>query len=140
MQVIFVPPNIRKEIVEDLSLGNPKKISAIKKLRAHAHIEGHLDLRTAKNAIERLQDELGMVNYPHARAEGPAILSGPRIKKIVVDFGEGDLEVDIEQMQLNILSQLSSIGLEACGHILELVQAIKAFSDGHRIGILKEEE
>ena len=140
MKTIIVPPNIRKEIVEHLSKGSPEKIAAIKKVRTHAISTERLDLRTAKYAVERLQHELGMVSYPQAHIQGAAILSGPLIKKIVVDFGEGEIEVDVEEMQMTILSQLSSIGLEACGHILELVQAIKAFSDGHRIGVLKEEE
>lgn len=140
MNVILIPPNVRKQIVEHLSKGNPEKIAAIKKLRSHGgQGKERLDLRTAKMAVERLQDELGVSSFPKARTEGLAILSGPIIKKVVVDFGEGEVEVDIEQMQLKILSQLSFIGLDACGHILELVQTIKAFSEGQRIGVLKEE-
>ena len=42
---------------------------------------------------------------------GAMICIGPRVKKITVDFGNGDIEVDVETMELIALTQLQRIGL-----------------------------
>lgn len=142
MQAIMVSPLDYQSILDFLQKDGPQKIAAIKRLRTGAQeFSGEaLNLRDAKNAVERLQHELDLGNYPHAHVEGPVIMCGPRIKSLVVNFGDGDVEVDVETMQLKILSQLPVIGVDSCGQILELVQVIKAFSDGHKVGIIKAKD
>ncbi len=142
MQAVIVGTGVYQEILDAIKNPNgPKKIQAIKKLRIEARTssgEG-MGLKEAKESIERLMHKLNLGTYPGLE-HAATIVCGPRVKSMVVNFGEGDIEVDIEGMQLKVLSSLQTIGLESCGHILELVQAIKAFSDGYRIGIVKEDE
>ena len=114
-----------------------RKIAAIKTLRASVNC----GLKEAKLAIERLMHESDPgTRYPHSVKEGARIVCGPLIKKLVLDFGDGDIEVDLEAMELNILMELPKIGLDACGEILDLVAALKAFANGHKIGILNGED
>ena len=142
MQAIIISPKAYQEILNFLRQNAPQKIAAIKTLRnaSEEFLAERLGLREAKYAIERLQHELGHAKYPHAALDGMTIISGPRIKSMIVNFGDGDVEVDIEAMQMKILSQLHVIGLDSCAHILELVHVIKAFSEGHKVGIIKEKD
>jgi len=43
-------------------------------------------------------------------------------------------------MQMRALVEMSAIGLDACADILDLVNTLKAFSDGKRIGVLEEDD
>ena len=122
-----------REIISLLNSG--KKIGAIKVLRR----ETDCSLREAKYAIERILHEKFGQNYPIAVAEGARITSMPRIKRVVLDYGQGDIEVDLEQMQMITLMEMQSTGLEACREILSLVDTLKAYSNGKNIGILAEE-
>tara|TARA_R110001583_G_scaffold21333_7_gene81058 strand:- start:2175 stop:2621 length:447 start_codon:yes stop_codon:yes gene_type:complete len=138
MDIIIATPSgiaeMRKHLEED------KKIAAIKALRRTAippNGEKMLSLRDAKMAVERFQYEtLHETRYKGSVTLGKPITAGPVIKEIVCDFGGGPVTVDVETMELKALSQLESIGLEACGHMLELCQAIKAFSEGKKIGVI----
>lgn len=121
---------------------NGKKINAIKTLRCGVvgKEDERIGLREAKESIEKLQHELGLASFPNAAHAAAKIIAGPVVKKIVVDMGSGDIEVDIESMQLKALMEMQTIGLDACAHLLELVHAIKSFSEGQRIGVIKNEE
>ena len=120
------------QILDDLK--KKKKISAIKLLRR----ECNAGLKEAKEAIEKIQHEQGHGQYPNAARNAAKVIVGPVIKKITCDFGEGDIEVDLENMQLVALMQMQKIGLDACGDILDLVQTLQAFANGKRIGVLNE--
>jgi len=111
---------------------SPQKIGAIKALRA-ATSSG---LKEAKEAIEKLQHDQFGGNYPHAAKNSPGIFVGPTIKKLVVDFGDGDIEVDLEEMQMKALMQMQAIGLDAARDILDLVEALEAYSSGKKIGVV----
>ena len=127
------------KILADLKHGSGiKKISAIKRLRAACKDGDKLaGLKDAKDAIEKLIHKLELGHYPNLE-HAKSIICGPRVKKMTVDFGEGDVEVDLENMQLIALMQLQKIGLDACAEILDLVKVIQAFSNGWRIGIIDE--
>lgn len=133
--VISISPKSLAEIKELLAIANPKKIGAIKLLRK----EASLGLKEAKWAIEKLQHEEFGGKYPQQALEGALIICGPRIKKLIVDMGDGDIEVDIVGMQMMALQELQKIGIEACGDILDLVKTLQAFSDGKKIGVIKDE-
>jgi len=136
-----IEPKIYQEIIDDIKdPSGPKKISAIKKLRqAGGQGDETVGLKEAKESIERMMNDLGIGNYPNL-SHAIAVCCGPRVKRVIVDFGDGDIEVDLEEMQLVALTKLQKIGLSACGQILELVQVIQAFSDGHKVGIIKDDE
>jgi hypothetical protein len=138
---IQIWPNALEEI--NKLLGRGQKIKAIKTLRNNvvgstAATTG-VSLRDAKRAIERLQyEKFDGSSIPEE--SDPRVFSGPRIKKLTVDMGEGDIEVDIEELQLRMLMQLESIGLDACREILHLVDVLQAFSNGKKIVIIENEE
>jgi hypothetical protein len=139
--VIIVPSDVYRDIREHLR--NDKKIQAIKSLRTAARPlpgDKSIGLREAKVAVERMLHEQFDKNYPEAAREGQRIMAGPIISEIVCDFGEGPITIDVEEMQLKALVQLESLGLEACGRMLELCQVIKAFADGKRVGVIEEDE
>jgi hypothetical protein len=119
-----------------------KKIAAVKLIRnkgfMNTNVEG-IGLKEAKMAAERLMHEFDISHYPDAATRGPKVLAGPAVKKMTVDFGDGDFEVDIEGMEIIALRELQKIGLEACGDILDLIGALRAFSEGKKIGVLDEE-
>ena len=124
------------------SLKADRKIAAIKALRRTAvPPPGYkkLGLRDAKQAVERFVFEvLGDKRRPFD-PEAMKITCGPIIKEMVVDFGEGPVTMDLDGMEIRVLTQLNTIGLEACGKMLELCKVIKAFSEGRRVGVIDEE-
>ncbi len=135
MSFIRVSATTYQEVLECLK--NQKKIQAIKKVRTDVKC----GLREAKEAVERLAHESGInPSYPGAAKTGSKIVCGPIIRKMVLNFGHGDIELDIEGMQLKALMDMQVIGLDACRDILDLVDTLQAFSDGKRIGVLEESE
>lgn len=131
MKFLRVNAIVYTQILENLDKG--RKIGAIKALRT----ETQAGLKVAKEAIERLQDEQVPGSHPHAAQVGAKIVVGPVIKKLTLNFGEGDIEVDLETMQMMTLMQMQKIGLDACGEILDLVAALEAFAAGQKIGVIK---
>jgi hypothetical protein len=128
---MLVSTIVYADICENISAG--KKIAAIKLLRK----ETHTGLKEAKDAVERLAHKSGHGHFPHAHEHGALIVATPIIKKITVNVGDGDVEVDLDGMELIALTAMQRIGLEECGRILDLVQALKAFSSGKNIGVLE---
>ena len=135
MKSFRISSSARTKIFEFLSEPSSKKISAIKALRA----EVKCGLKEAKESIEKIQHDNGWGHYPHASSVGHVLLCGPKIKKLTLDFGEGDIEVDLERMEMIALMKMQKIGLDACGDILDLVATLKAFSDGENIGVINED-
>lgn len=119
------------QVLKHLEGSNPKKISAIKAVRSDAKC----GLREAKEAVELLAYEAGYTTAPVTTDH--KICVGPIIKKMIVDYGAGDIELDLETMELKALMELQSIGLDACADILELVAALSAYQDGKRIGVIE---
>ncbi len=137
MDVIIVSPAGFAEMRDNLQ--NDKKIAAIKALRAGASPppgERTISLRDAKLAVERYASE--NTNWKGTvSSDAKKIVAGPFVKEIICDFGDGLVTIDVEAMELKALSQLESIGLEACGRMLELCQVIKAFSEGKSVGVIE---
>jgi hypothetical protein len=122
------------QILKDLDSSSPKKIAAIKAVRNDCKC----GLREAKEAVEYLMFEKGFSNTP-ANTTEHKICIGPTIKKIIVDYGDGDIEVDIESMQLKALMEMQIIGLDACADILDLVSVLNAYENGERVGVINED-
>ncbi len=127
-----VNPEIYRSIVEHIEKG--RKISAIKALRC----ETKAGLKEAKEAIERMQHEKNIGHYPTAAERAKKIHCGPLIKRVILDYGTGELEVDLETMELKALMDMQAIGLEACGEVLELVKILQAFGVGRKVEVLDE--
>ncbi len=105
MGIITVKLETLRDIKNYLDNSNPRKIAAIKALRADAKI----GLKEAKDAIEKLQHEEYGGNYPSALISGDKIIAGPRIKSLVVDLGDGDIEVNLVDFELVALQKLQTI-------------------------------
>ena len=119
-----VPPKIYRELVD--LLADRKKIQAIKMLRSHLE----LGLREAKLAIDRMGNP--------SLTSNPQVVSSPVIIAVTLDYGDGPIQVDLEEMQIRALTQLPSIGINACAHMLDLVEVFKAISEGKKVGVVDE--
>ena len=127
----YVKINARTMSVVQDHLDKQKKIAAIKALRADAGC----GLKEAKDAIERYSKENNYADYSNYDvSECPKIVVGPVIKRLVVDFGDGEIEVDLETMEMRALMELNRIGLDAAADILDLVQCLKGFAAGEGLG------
>jgi len=119
-----VPPKTYRELVD--LLADRKKIQAIKLLRNHLG----LGLREAKLAIDRMGNP--------SLTSNPQVVSSPVIIAVTLDYGDGPIQVDLEEMQIRALTQLPSIGINACAHMLDLVEVFKAISEGKKVGVVDE--
>ena len=114
-------------------MGDFEKIKAIKYAREHGKAipadPGAQDpyrpsLSEAKDAVEMLAG-----TYPkdsHHRPPRAIIGSGFKVKKLIVDVaGEGDVELDLDGLQMRFLQDLESIGLAEVQHLLKLTEYIR---------------
>lgn len=131
--ILRVKRSTYRSLIKLLDPANPRKIAAIKAVRS----ETKCGLKEAKDAVELLMYEEGL--SPHPIITQHRIHTGPSIRKMVVDYGSGDIEIDIEAMELKALMEMQTIGLDACSDILELVETLKAYESGKRIGVINEE-
>ena len=116
-------------------LNQNKKIGAIKALRNGYGDGERMGLKEAKQAIERYSVDHGYAPNTNYDVSGyPKIVVGPFIKRMIVDFGEGEVEVNLETMELKALMDMQAIGLDACADILDLVEGLKSFSYGMGFG------
>jgi|LWDU01.1.fsa_nt_gi hypothetical protein len=128
-----ITTNVYTEILDHLDKG--KKIAAIKALRRVTKCS----LRPAKEAIERLEHEKFGKNYPAAARSGYKIYIGPAIKNITFDYGQGDVTIDLEGMQMITLMAMQETGLDVCRELLDFVDILTAYSKGKKIGIIDED-
>jgi len=135
-KVIRLPSDIIRRVKEEL--GNHKKIAAIKLVRAHVKDDLGVGLKEAKFACERLECEMGIKpmsqNPPTAWTIRPCTL----IKAIKFDLGDGELDVDLETMEMRVLMGLESMGISEVSRVLDLVKILRAFSEGANINIDSE--
>ena len=108
-----------------------QKINAIKHLRTHGkqfppewregpdgRFESHsVGLRNAKDAVEAM-----MGQNPNPRCRAVPML---RIKSFTIETGEGDVEVDLDGLQLKLLEGLDHFPLDAVSEMVELVAFIR---------------
>ena len=130
--VLRVTTPVYKDILSNI--GNGNKIAAIKVLR-HATNVG---LKDAKWAVERLAyEKYGGKRKPSKSAL--KVISGPIVIKVVLDYGDGPIELDVEGMQLKALTDLQCVGLGECAHMLGLVDVFEAISAGKKVYIAEGE-
>ena len=100
-----------------------------------------ISLKDAKDAVERREWDLGLLhtdnNYGgtvgdrRGRPEtGSMIICYQPIKRLVCDFGEGEVEIDMEGLSLRALSGLNgSIKISDAVALIDLYSRIKAWDD-----------
>lgn len=124
-----VSTRVLNEIKRSITTG--KKIQAIKQLRSATKT----GLKEAKYAVERMEHEMGLKNYPQAVREGHKVGPLTFIRSITFDLGGGELTVDLEAMEMRALMGLDVMGIEEVARVLDLVKILKAFSEGGDINI-----
>jgi hypothetical protein len=134
---IIISATIFNAIVEDLDQG--KKIAAIKKLRS----DQQMNLRDSKDIIEKLAATKGLgthsANFP-INHDVPDLHPSPVISSVVIDMGDGPIEVDVNTLQMKILTQLGTVGLDTCADMLHVVDVIQAMNAGKKVTIEDTEE
>ena len=106
-RVLRVPAHVLKEL--DTFMLEKKKIAAIKLLRT----ETKCGLKEAKQAIEK---KYGQHVAPEAFDIRPLTL----VKSITIDFGEGEVSLSMEGLQMMTLVNMTSLGLDETRRILDL--------------------
>lgn len=125
MKTLLVTPKQKKDL--DSLLDSKKKIAAIKYIRSLKN--GPKSLKDAKHTVDNYVAERAGPGFKTDFTFGYKIVCAPVIKKIVCDFGGGDIEVDLETLEIRVLSELHVLGIDACGKILDLVQSLKDFEE-----------
>ena len=134
-KVVIVRPNTLNEII-DLMNSN-KKIAAIKCLRA---AKPDLRLKELKQTIERFWDErTGRGASLESLREGHQLTIRPVIEKVVCNFEGSSMEVDIQTLQMKILTSLATIGLDACSEMLHVVDVLNALNAGKEVRVVEKE-
>lgn len=109
------------------------KIEAIKHVRGAGHHlvdngtggkSSGVALREAKDAVELYMHRRGMDTY-YSSSPTAVIVPFQPIRRIVCDFGEGELELDVEGMSLRILSDMGSARIEDITSLLDLYKRVR---------------
>ena len=147
MQIITLTAGEWREVNDLLAAGHHNKIPAIKVVRAAerhrypgtpdpttgiAPMCNGIGLREAKEAVEVLMAERGITHpdgSPCTAPTAPAARLGPvqPIRRVVCNFGEGEVELDMEAMSLRVLTGLN--GSMRIGDALALVDLYKRVKD-----------
>ena len=135
--ILNIPAIDHHQMITALREG--RKINAIKFVKNASGC----GLREAKIAVERLSIERGFASS-EMRSRGIdsdalRISCGPKVIKVILDYGTGPVELDLETMQIKALSELHVIGVDACADILDLVDVFKAISEGKKVEIVDDE-
>ena len=107
LKILRVPSAVLKEL--DALMDDNRKIAAIKLLRSSTGC----GLAEAKHAIEK---KFQGHNSPDA-FEIKCIVT---VKSVTVDFGEGDVVLSIDDLQMMTLVNMTSIGIDETRRILDL--------------------
>jgi hypothetical protein len=134
------------EVNELLAAGHHNKIPAIKVVRSASRhstpdsfdptkMRSGVGLREAKEAVEVLMAERGMTHpdgTPCVAPDHPAGRLGPLqpIRRVVCNFGEGEVELDMETMSLRVLTGLNgSMRIGDALALIDLYKRVKGWED-----------
>ena len=120
---------VSAQIFEDINMHvrNKEVIKAVKALRSGVP---DCRLKDLKAAIDR---KMGR------RSDGPLIRMITTIKSLTVNVGEGDIELDLEELQLKALSNIKELGIVEIRRILDLQEILTAWDEGKKI-IIQDDE
>lgn len=141
--------NTSQLTVIDLHLRNGRKIDAIKHLRGTDQPPGkdqfgyqlpsRICLKDAKDAVERREWELDMHAADPGTGQvvrrgrtdgGSKIILRQPIRRIICDFGDGEVELDMDGFSLRSMMGLnSSIGINDALELIDLYKRIKEWDD-----------
>ena len=107
LKILRVSGPVLKELTT--LMGENKKIGAIKLLRSNTGC----GLAEAKRAIEKKFQG-------HASPDAFDIKSIVAVKSVTIDFGEGDVVLSIDDLQMMTLVNMTSIGIDETRRILDL--------------------
>jgi len=117
------------------------KIDAIKFIRetdrqppppGHSYGFTSIGLKEAKDAAERRWNALGMIPEIDLSATNNTRLTPTNpIKRIVVEMGDGEVELDMEGVSLKFLSGLTTVGLSEVAALCDLYKRIKDWEDNN---------
>jgi len=115
-RILRVPVGVLKELSSLMDSSSPKKIQAIKLLRA----ETKCGLKEAKQAVEKkFQSSYGHVT--EAFDIKPLIT----VKSITVNFGEGDVSLSLEDLHMMTLVNMTQLGIDETRRILDLYDLVR---------------
>jgi hypothetical protein len=95
-----------------------------------------IGLKEAKEAVELLMAERGMKQSDGTPCPMPPnptarVVPFQPIRRIICDFGEGEIEVDLEGMSLRILTGLNgSMRITDAMSLIDLYQRVKSWEEG----------
>ena len=101
-----------------------KKIAAIKLARSAGSLyeagvkQDKIGLREAKDAVE----DLCGIRAPGSYSPTATFSAIPRIKGVIIDSGHGDVELDLDGLQLRLLGEVNTLPISVIGPALELLQ------------------
>ena len=145
MQQIRLTPTEWSAMNAELVKGPVGKIPAIKIVRdaaAHRYTDpstgntrAGVGLREAKEAVEHYMTSKGM-HHPDGTLQwtGPGNPAGKLvpmqpIKRIVVDMGDGEIEVDMEEMSLRFLSTMTTLRISDVQRLVDLWQRVRDWEE-----------
>jgi hypothetical protein len=139
MKMIKLTADEWKRILEEVK-GPTGKITAIKSVRQarlHQVDDGtgvkrtNISLLEAKEAVEFQMDAMGLRNPDGSRiwsgAKDPIARMAPfqPIRRVVCDFGSGEVEMDMDSVSLRILSDMGSARIEDITSLLNLYKRVR---------------
>jgi len=146
---IYLNRSEHNEVRKFLAAGAHNKIATIKFVRAASRhstsgtaadgsptlISG-VGLREAKEAVEVLMAELGMTHPDGTQCVAPLnpvarIVPSQPIKRIVVDMGSGEVEVDLDGMSLQFLGQMNKMPLAEVAALVDLYNRVDEWVKAH---------
>ena len=131
----------RAPLLRQPSLHRLVLLARLRDLRVGAGDGGAQDrlLVADDGAAPRVERHLQQLLVVHDQHLGDHGILGLHVRGVLrpVDFGDGDITVDLEEMQMKVLMDMPVIGLDAARDIIELVEALEAFSSGARIGVIE---
>jgi len=128
--------------VIDEHLRNGRKIDAIKHLRSADQLPSRIGLKDAKEAVERREWDLDLrdaeptdcalgAGMRRGRTDGGSkiILRQP-IRRIICDFGDGEVELDMDGFSLRSMMGLNSgVSINNALELIDLYKRIKEWDD-----------
>jgi hypothetical protein len=125
MEALCVSAQVFEEITKHVR--DKEVIKAVKALRSGVP---DCRLKDLKAAIDR---KMGR------RSDGPLIRMITTIKSLTINVGEGDIELDLEELQLKALSNIKELGIVEIRRILDLQEILAAWDEGKKITIQDDE-
>ena len=91
-----------------------------------------IGLKEAKDAAEQRWNALGMIpEIGLCATNNTRLTSTNPIKRIVVEMGDGEVELDMEGVSLKFLSGLTTVGLSEVAALCDLYKRIKDWEDNN---------